>query len=208
MDNRINTSNPSFRANIVTRIQDRNGVMEKVTKRFAEKTKNYTGNLYILESQNNSKQKGLMFCINDKSVLFSNKTDDLLATYLRDASEVTDKVVEDITNRYANILRALKLDTKFYTTMKNYFNNIAELRATKQQYLEKLSNSTENGNYTLTEMYKQLITESDKMAQVISEKIGNTAQRYYNLLNSIKENEPTIKDWCNATQETLRAPRF
>ena len=39
MNNSINNVNTSFQANIVTRIQDRNGIMDKVSKRFAEKTK-------------------------------------------------------------------------------------------------------------------------------------------------------------------------
>ena len=203
MNNGISSINPSFQANIVTKIQDRNGVMEKVSKRFAEKTKNYSGDLNIIPLQSQHGQKVLKFSLNENSTLISPNLNELLGTELNGPSEVSNELIDKITDRYVNILRALKLDTAFYKTMKNFFDILSGLSVSKRLNRENFYNSTRSGNFVYAEMYKQLMIECDQKAQVISEKIGDTAQRYYNILNNLRETEPVIQDWCDATQMML-----
>lgn len=170
MNNTINSI--SFGAKIITPLKGGYNVMDKVAKKFEEKTANMDGYLRVLKDGGT----GLSVSLNDKKNVVFHDSSDLLLTNVKDDRVITDKVVDKIVDRFINVYRAL-----------NEYSKFEELKTFYRKKINEFSKNTYSSDRINPESTTQLVHMFGEFKNYKNEFLKN--------INEIVKDEPKLTIW-------------
>ena len=188
MDNKIN--NISFKANLVTSMKGRNGIMKDVAQKFVQRTKSIDGTFEIARANNN--QKSLIVTLKEKkSEYIINNFADLTGENI----EVkTDSSIEEIANSFVGIFRALSTKSVYEKTIKRLNKNKANAESAMRANKSSLTKALMRDKDTSKEFYLNIIEKNKAKIEKIESCINGAKERYLSILNKIAaDNTRTIE---------------
>ena len=188
MDNKIN--NISFKANLVTSMKGRNGIMKDVAQKFAQRTKSIDGTFEIARASNN--QKSLIVTLKEKkSEYIINNFADLTGENI----EVkTNSSIEEIADSFVGIFRALSTKSVYEKTIKRLNKNKANAESAMRANKSSLTKALMRDKDTSKEFYLNIIEKNKAKIEKIESCINGAKERYLSILNKIAaDNTRTIE---------------
>lgn len=167
MDNSI--SNISFGAKIITPLKGNFNVMDRVAKKFEQRTADMDGFLRVVKDGGT----GVSVSLNDKKNVVFHDSSDLLLTNVKDDRVVTDKIIDRIVDKFINVYKALGEYVKY-----------DELKASYKNQVDMINNSKEMDNKT----------EIMKLFSVL-DNVKKSQNDFRQKLDEIVKDEPKLTIW-------------
>ncbi|MBE7710993.1 MAG: hypothetical protein E7Z92_02505 [Cyanobacteria bacterium SIG31] len=200
MDNSVN--NISFKANIVTKMNGRYRLINKVSKSFAEKTKNIPGEMCIYR---NAKEypKAIIFSYKNKDYILRDYAD-LMGNDLSSKAEVTDKLVDKVTKTFVNIFNALKADVIYDMQTAELVANIRSTKNALKNNTYMANKLQDKGLDKLAENFKVLVGHNERRLAKLRAELEKFNNNYRTKLEKMAEKEPKLEVWASVISSDLK----
>ena len=199
MDKSINSL--SFRANLVTNMKGRHNIMKPVAERFAEMTKNKSGEL-VLSRDGLNYPGALVISLKNNSYILHDYAD-LLGNNFASASDIKSPVINRIAKTFARIFKALNADNEFSMSKEFYTEKIKyaykELRNDKR-FLTEARNA---GDVKNAEAFEKLVANDKKRITALENDFTIIKEKYISQLEKMADKEPKLKVWRDVITDDL-----
>lgn len=192
----------SFKANIVTTMNGRHGVMKKVVEKFSERTAKLPGELHIYRNKSEYPDAIVVSLDKAKAYILHNYGD-LLGNNLQSPKEVTPNLVNKITTTFINIYKALVEDLKFDAFSDSINDDLKAakkvLRSNKIHYDKTLA----SGDVKFSEVFACLIEQNEKRIATLEKIYDQGVEKYLAKLQKMSESEPKLQTWVDVITDSI-----
>ena len=189
MDNKIN--NISFRANLVTSMHGRNGIMKGVANRFAQKTKGLDGTFEVARTKLDSSKALLMTHKENKIYFLVTDYGDLTGA---GHTQNTPENVELIAETFARIFRAMKAQSTFNNVQKRINKNKSRTENALNANQKSLISAKLKGDIANENACISMIEKNRAKINLLEAHLNKIKVRYANFLEQIAGNNTRAKE--------------
>lgn len=197
------SNNIAFRANIVTTMNGRHGIMQKVAEKFSERTSKLPGELHIFRNKSEYPD-AIVVSLNKTKDYILHDYGDLLGNNLKSQNEVTSNLVNRITTTFINIYKAMVEDVKFEEFTDNIVEQLKNLKKTLRSNKMHYDKAIASGDTKFSQAFACLI-EQNEMKIASLEKIYNQkTESYISKLEKMSQKEPKLEVWSKVIADDLK----
>lgn len=189
------TGTVNFQGRLVTNLSGRHNIMYRVSENFAKKTEHISGELLVKRGARYENPGSIVLSNGHSSYVISDY-DKLMGNNFKSPSDITEKVVNNISKTFVNFFKALNFETKFVEKNKNLVKSIRSLERTVAKYEAHVKYAIQNNNDPL--IIKRFTTVLDsyknKLAKLKKEFAENKAI-FIEGADKLTKKSPELETW-------------
>jgi len=198
MDNSIN--NISFKGQLVTKLAGRHNIMSKVAENFANKTRRSPGELTIKRGEHLVSPNTIVFSNGNASLVISDYAK-YMGNNLKKAEDVTESLVNKISETFTNIYKALKLENKFVNKNQELIKSINRLKRIIEQNEARLETLRQSNDQKAVNLLSAIIdSNKNKLAKLEAQYKPKKAD-FLDEADRLSRKDPELKPWRSVVEE-------
>ena len=198
MNNSIN--DVSFKAQMVTQLSGRHNIMSRVAKDFAKKTENIPGQLFIKRGAR-YENPGTIEISNGFSTYVMSKYDNLLGNNIKTSSEVTNDVVDKISDTFVHFFKALNIESKFEEKNKNIIKSIRSLKRVIKKYESYEKSANDNNNDQMADRFKTIANSYKSRLEKLEKNFAVKKNAFLREADKLNKKAPELKTWRQVVED-------